>query len=96
MAFSSTFTGVKDLGNGMKRFFGTWNCASVTNGTVTWKNTTSGNQNVNSLYAVVGGGVVQSTAVTTAAATAGCKITAGTLVVDSEADAAGYWWVDVL
>lgn len=88
MAFSSTLKGETAGVGGVKRLFGTWDAASVTTGTVTWGPSSQP-------YNIIGGGVVQSTAITTAAATAGCKITANTLVVDCESGAAGWWWVEV-
>lgn len=89
MAFSYTIKGETAGVGGSKKIFGTWDAASVTLGTVTWAPAST------NFGAVIAGGVVQSTAVTTAAATAGCKITTNTLVVDCEASAAGYWWVEV-
>lgn len=68
--------------------FGTWDGASVTTGTITWKGTTQ-------VYNPIGAIVTQSTAVTTAGSSVDTQITAGTLVLTFESGAAGYWAVVV-
>lgn len=88
MAFSSTIKGETAGVGGSKKIFGTWDGASVTVGTITWKGTTQ-------VYNPIGANVVQSTAVTTAGASVDCQLTAGTLVLTFESGAAGYWSVDV-
>ena len=86
MAFSYTVGRQKDLGT-MKRLYGTWNAASVTTGTVTWKGTVLVNE-------VLGAGVTNLTA--SAAATAWhVSTSAGTLVIGVCASSdVGTWWVD--
>ena len=88
MAFSSTLKGETAGVGGSKRIFGTWDGASVTTGTVTWKGTTQ-------VYNVIGAGATQSTTVTTAGSSVDVQETAGTLVLTFESGAAGRWWVDV-
>ena len=88
MAFSSVLLGMTAGTGGSKKLFGTWNAASVTTGTITWKGTTQ-------VYNPIGAGVVQSTAITTAGSSADCQLTDGTLVVTCESGAQGYWWVEV-
>lgn len=88
MAFTSTLDGQKNIGD-CKRLFGTWNASAVTTGTITWKGTKDQN------YNVIGGGVIQSTTITTAGSSADCQLTVGTMVITCESSAQGYWWVDV-
>lgn len=87
MAFSSTIDGEKTM-DGVKRIFGTFNAASVTTGTITWKGSTQ-------VYNVIGSGACQTTAVTTAGSSVDHQLTAGTMVITCESGAQGYWWVDV-
>jgi hypothetical protein len=88
LAFSSTIKGMTAGVGGIKRIFGTFDGASVTTGTITWKGTTQ-------VYNPIGAGAVQSTTVTTAGSSVDGQLTAGTYVLTFESGAAGYWWVDV-
>lgn len=87
MAFSSVLRGETAGVGGAKKLFGTWNAASVTAGTITW-----GPSNIT--HTILGGGIVQSTAATTAWSTASCRITNNTLVIECESSATGWWWVE--
>lgn len=88
MAFSATIKGETAGVGGLKRIFGTWDSAGVTTGTITWKGTTQ-------IYNVIGGGVINSTTVTTTGLPSP-QLTAGTIVLaTTDSGASGYWWVDV-
>lgn len=88
MSFSSTIKGETAGVGGTKLIFGTWDGASVTTGTITWKGTTQ-------VYNPICAHVTQSTAVTTAGSSVDTQLTAGTLVLTFESGAAGYWAVCV-
>lgn len=87
MAFSSTIKGETAGVGGSKKIFGTWDSAGVAAGTITWKGTTQ-------VYNPIGAGVVSSTALTTVGLPQ-AKMTAGTLVLVTDSDSAGVWWVEV-